>query len=116
MDVKGFYTEIGGNYKDALAIMMNDMLISRMLSKFINGDSVPQMISQYEQKDYRALFASAHSLKGVAGNLALSPLYELASIITEATRNSDDVNLDNEISKLKSTYEGIKASYTKYIG
>ena len=68
MDVKGFYTEIGGSYKDALAIMMNDMLISRMLAKFINGDSVPQMISQYEQKDYRALFASSHSLKGVAGN------------------------------------------------
>ena len=115
MNVKEFYTEIKGNYNDALAIMMNEMLIARMITKFISSNSIEQIVSFYENKDYRQLFAAAHSLKGVAGNLALTPLFELASFITEATRNSDDVNLDKEIQALKDVYNLIKEKYLLYI-
>ena len=115
MNVKQFYIDIGGNYNDALAIMMNDVLIARMLTKFINGNSCEEMVSLYEKRDYRALFAAAHSLNGVAGNLALTPLFELASFITEATRHSDDVTLDKEILNLKEKYELIKSKYQEYI-
>ena len=115
MNVKQFYIEINGNYDNAVAIMMNDALISRMLNKFMSNNSCENMVSLYEQKDYRSLFAASHTLKGVAGNLALTPLFELASTITEATRNSDDVNLDKEISELQKTYELIKEKYQQYI-
>lgn len=113
MNVKQFYLDIRGSYNDALSIMMNDTLIERMLSKFINNNSYEQMISCYENKDYRSLFGFAHSFKGVTGNLALTPLYEIASIITEATRNSDDVNIDKEIQILKTEYQLVKDSYLK---
>lgn len=115
MNVKQFYIDIGGNYNDALAIMMNDVLIARMLTKFINGNSCEEMVALYEKRDYRSLFTAAHSLKGVAGNLALTPLFELASFITEATRNSEDVNLDKEILELKEKYELIKSKYQEHI-
>ena len=115
MDVKEFYTNVKGNYQGALSIMMNDMFIARMLSKFMSSDAVNQLISLYEQKDYRGVFASAHSLKGVAGNLSLTPLYDIASTITEATRNSDDVDITKEILELKKIYELIKEQYQKYI-
>lgn len=115
MNVKQFYEDIQGNYTNALGIMMNDMLIAKMVTKFINGGYIEQLISLYEQKDYRALFAASHSLKGVAGNLALTPIFELASFITEATRNSDDVNLDKEIADLKDKYALIKDKYQQYI-
>ena len=115
MNVKQFYSDINGSYESALAIMINDALISRMLTKFVTSDSPLNMVSLYEQKDYRGLFAAAHSLKGVAGNLALTPLYELACTITEATRNSDDVNLDKEIEELKRVYILIKEKYSKHI-
>ena len=115
MDVKTFYAEINGSYNDALAIMMNDVLIARMLGKFINGNSIDQMIALYENKDFRGLFAAAHSLKGVAGNLALTPLFDLDSFITEATRNDDNVNLDKEIAELKNLNERLKENYSKYI-
>ena len=75
MNVKQFYIETNGSYENALAIMMNDALISRMLTKFIDNNIYEQIVNAYENKDYRALFAAAHSYKGVTGNLALTPLY-----------------------------------------
>ena len=49
MNVKQFYIDIGGNYNDALAIMMNDILIAKMLTKFINGNSCEEMVTLYEK-------------------------------------------------------------------
>ena len=115
MNIKQFYLETNGSYENALAIMMNDVLIAKMLGKFMANNLYDDIISLYEKKDYRALFAAAHSFKGVTGNLAITPLYELASMITEATRNSDDANLDKEIADLKVAYELVKKSYSKYI-
>ena len=115
MNVKQFYLDINGSYEDAIAIMMNEMLIAKMLGKFMANNAFDEIISDYEKKDYRSLFAAAHSYKGVTGNLALTPLYELSCIITEATRNSDNVNLDKEIAELKSVYSLIKEKYTEYI-
>ena len=115
MNVKQFYIDINGDYNKALSLMMNDILIAKLLGKFIVNNSCEQVISSYEKKDYRDVFAASHSLKGVAGNLALTPLFELASNITEATRNSDDVNLDKEIEELKNVYQLIKDNYSKNI-
>lgn len=115
MNVKQFYLDINGSYEDAIAIMMNEMLIAKMLGKFMANNAFDEIISDYEKKDYRSLFAAAHSYKGVTGNLALTPLYELSCIITEATRNSDNVNLDKEIAELKSVYSLIKEKYAEYI-
>ncbi len=115
MDVKQFYLESKGNYNDALARMMNDALIVRMISKFMNDNAVLKMVSLYESKDYRTLFSTAHTLKGVAGNLSLMPLFEIASTITEATRNEDGANLDKEIKELQETYKVIQEAYNKYL-
>ena len=115
MDVKQFYIDIKGDYNDAIKRMMNETLIAKMVNKFMSGDSVSQLISLYEKKDYRNLFSSAHTLKGVAGNLSLTPLFNIASIITEATRNSDDANLDKEIAELKEVFDLIQQAYKKYL-
>ena len=115
MDVKEFYKAIDGNYDNALSIMMNDSLIAKMITKFMNNNSLNEIISFYEQKDYRNLFLSAHAFKGVTGNLALTPLFELSSKITEATRNNDGANLDNEIEQLKKVYSLVELNYAEYI-
>ena len=52
--------------------------------------------------------AKIHSFKSVVGNLALTPLYEIASVITEATRSGEYVNIDNEINTLKEKYSSAK--------
>ena len=115
MDVKQFYQEINGSYQNALSIMINDALIARMLSKFINNNSCDAIISNYEKKDFRALFESAHALKGVAGNLALTPLYDIACVLSDATRNDDNPDIAKEIQQLKEIYSCIKENYAKYL-
>ena len=114
MDVKSFYEAVGGNYQSALAIMMNDMLIARMLSKFMDNNCCQAIIDAYDKKDYQTVFVNAHSLKGVVGNLALTPLFESASIITEATRNGATPNIDDEVNKLKERYSLIIENFKKF--
>ena len=104
MDVKQYYTLVQGNYDGAKSIMMNDQFIERMLGKFFDGNSYEEIIASYENKDFKSLFAQIHSFKGVVGNLSLTPLYDIASIITEATRGGEYVNIDNEINTLKEKY------------
>ena len=115
MNVKQFYLDTKSNYENALAIMMNDLFIEKMLTKFIDNNAYEQLISFYDKKDYSSLFAAAHTYKGVTGNLALTPLYEIASYITEATRHSDDVNLDDKIQELKDQYKLVKDKYYEYL-
>ena len=104
MDVKGFYDIVGGDYDAAKLIMMNDAFIERMLGKFFANNTYKDIIDNYEKKDFKAVFAAAHSFKGVVGNLALTPLFNLASTITEATRNQEAANIEKEISELKEKY------------
>lgn len=111
MNVKEFYKAINGNYESALLIMMNDAFIERMLAKFFTNNSYKEILSCYEKKDFKSLFAAIHSFKGVVGNLSLTPLYEIASAITEATRSLEVVNIDQDIDKLVSTYSFIEKEY-----
>ena len=114
MNVKEFYISINGDYQRALSIMMNDSLIERMITKFMSNNAYQDIVNAYENKDYASIFPLAHTFKGVAGNLALIELFEIASIITEATRNEATPNLDKEIETLKERYQRLENSYQKY--
>ena len=114
MTVKELYEKIHGNYQNALSMMMMDDFIKRMLTKFVQSNPASNLFKAYEDKDYQAVFAAAHSLKGVVGNLALTPLFEIASIITEATRNGATPNIDNEINTLKERYSLIEENFRKF--
>ena len=115
MNVKEFYLDTDGDYTKALSLMMNDILVAKLLGKFMANNPCEQIISSYEEKNYRDVFTGSHALKGVAGNLALTPLFNIASKITEATRNSDDVNLDEDIEELRRIYSLLKEKYQEYI-
>ena len=115
MDIKKFYLDTGSDYQAALSIMMNDMLIERMIKKFMENNAYQSIIDAYDVKDIKQVFALSHSLKGVAGNLALTKLFEIASELTEATRNKEEADIDNEISKLKSIYQNIVETYNSLL-
>lgn len=113
MNVKQFYADINGNYNAAISIMMNDALIERMLAKFMNDNAYNEIIAAYKNNDLERVFVLSHTFKGVTGNLALTPLYELACIITEATRNNPNADIANEIKKLEDVYSLVVACYQK---
>ena len=87
MTVQEFYTQIGGDYADALKRMMNDKLIKRMMTFFINDKSVQQLHEAIEENDQHKAFQAAHTMKGVAGNMSFAALYKSAVDLTEQLRD-----------------------------
>ena len=79
MNVKEFYNSIGGNYQSALAIMMNDVLIARMLTKFINGNSCEEMVSLYEKPGSRRCTCTSTSAGIVIKQLSVFILPKCAA-------------------------------------
>ena len=115
MDIKKFYEETGSNYQAAISIMMNDSLIERMIKKFMDKNSYQAIIEAYEANNIPEVFAQAHSFKGVTGNLSLTRLFEVASILTEATRGKEEANIDNEIARLKEEYQRVEKVYKELL-
>ena len=61
MNVQEFYAAIGGDYKTAVARMMNDDFIKRMLGKFQANNSFDALLTAYKAKDAKALFEAANT-------------------------------------------------------
>ena len=112
MDVKQFYETIGGNYAKALETMMNDAFIQRMLIKFLDSTTYTDLLKAADGKDVQGIFNVTHMLKGVAGNLSLTPLQFKAATVCEMTRNSlgFDPELDKELKELIALYQVINSN------
>lgn len=112
MDVKQFYDTIGGNYAKALETMMNDVFIQRMLIKFLDSTTHNDLVKAYNEKNIQGIFNVTHMLKGVAGNLSLTPLQFKAATICEKTRNLSDytLDIDNEVKELLAIYQFINSN------
>ena len=104
MNVKEFYSQIGGDYDRAIQMLMNDAFVLKLLKKFAEGNYYNELKKAHEENDVTHIFAITHTLKGVAGSLSLSPIYEKASAICEATRNKKDgVDVSKEMDDLIET-------------
>jgi HPt (histidine-containing phosphotransfer) domain-containing protein len=93
--------EFGANTKEGLdRCMNNEAFYLRLVDKAINDDSFIKLKDELENKNYDEAFKIAHSLKGVLGNLSLTPLYDLAVEITEYLRISKEIDYFELINKL----------------
>lgn len=69
--------KLGVNTDEALSRFMNNAgLYQRMLGKFITNAEKVQVLPFLEAGDLETAQTNAHTLKGVTGNLSLTPLYE----------------------------------------
>lgn len=71
------------------------------LVRMIPGDgNFDALKDSLEQRDLDKAFEAAHALKGVLGNLSLTPMYEKASEITELLRARKNVDYAPLLSEL----------------
>jgi HPt (histidine-containing phosphotransfer) domain-containing protein len=93
--------QFGANTKEGLdRCMNNEAFYLRLVDKAINDDSFIKLKNELENKNYDEAFKIAHSLKGVLGNLSLTPLYDLTVEITENLRNVAEIDYFELINKL----------------
>ncbi|HJJ47717.1 MAG TPA: Hpt domain-containing protein [Methanocorpusculum sp.] len=86
MNVKEFYTTIGGDYEGVLSRMMKDERIEKYLGKFLESPDYQSMHDAIDAKNYADAFRFTHNLKGIALNLGLTKFAAVSSDLCETMR------------------------------
>ena len=85
--------QFGCNTDDGLARCMgNEAFYFKLIGKVIDDKNFQALEDAVAAKDLDAAFDAAHSLKGVLGNLAITPIYEPVFEITELLRERKDID------------------------
>ena len=83
-------SELGVNIEDALQRFMNNSaLYERMLGKLVNNVKEIKVLPAIEEGDYSTACDNAHTLKGVMGNLSITPLYKGYTQIVNCLRDNN---------------------------
>ena len=82
--------ELGVDTNEAIARFMgNSGLYERMLKKFPKAVEDSPVLAYAQSEDYETATSNAHALKGVTGNLSLTPLYSRYTQIVDMYRESN---------------------------
>lgn len=93
--------QFGADTDEGLARCLgNEGLYLRLVGMIPNEKSFGQLQDALEAKDLDRAFEAAHSLKGVLGNLSLTPMYKVCSEMTELLRARTDTDYSQYISEL----------------
>ena len=95
----------GANVQEGLGrCMNNEAFFFQMVSMAVANDYFDTIGPALEKNDLVSAFEAAHALKGVVGNLALKPLYEPLSEMTDllrAKKEADYISLYRPIKELR---------------
>lgn len=94
MELKDFYTSVGGDYDTVLNRLPSVSLILRFGEKFLHDPSWDELHHAWKGNDVPAAFRAAHTLKGISANLGLDVLYKAASDLVEQLRITDTLPED----------------------
>ena len=102
--------EYGANVDEGLTRCLNkeDFYIM-LVNKAIEDTKLSKLESQLNEKDLDAAFETAHALKGMYANLALTPMVEPISEITELLRVRTDTEYTELLEKAKTQFEKLSA-------
>ena len=91
----------GANVDEAMKrCMNNEMFYIRLVTKALQDPSFEQLSEAVCAGDLDRGFELAHALKGVTGNLALTPLYDPICKITELLRSRTETDYTGYLSTI----------------
>ncbi len=100
---------LGVNTDEGLARCINNEQFYLMLvGKALNDDGVARLDAAIKSGNLDEGFEAAHSLKGVLGNLSLTPLYDAVVEITELLRARTQTDYAPYMEKILSLYHALK--------
>lgn len=78
---------LGVDVDDGLKRLMgNEKLYKRLLGSFVKMIATQGVDPDFDENNYTEVIEKAHSIKGTAGNLSLTPIYESYSEILSLLR------------------------------
>lgn len=87
MTVRELYTQLQGDYEDALQRFSTEDLIVRFVKRFSSDSSFRELLDAVECGNISLSFEAAHKMKGVAGTLSFTQLYRALHNLTEQLRS-----------------------------
>ena len=105
MTAKEFYETIGQNYEEVLERLAgSEALVLKFLKKFSTDKTYAALEEAMEAGEAEMIFRQAHTLKGVAANLGLKPLFEDTCVLVEITRNGGTEGIGEAFEKIKADW------------
>ena len=84
--------EYGADTKEGLArCMNNEAFYLRLIGMGLADPNFDKLGQAVSTKDAKAAFEAAHALKGIVGNLSLTPLYKPVVELTDLLRGREDM-------------------------
>lgn len=93
--------------------MGNDAIYQKFLGKFPADPNYANLGINIEAGAFEEAYKCAHALKGVVGNLGLTPIYEKVSELVEEMRNKTSEEVD--AARANALWQEIKVVYEKFI-
>ena len=91
----------GANTEEGLGRCMgNEALYLRLVATIPAEKNFDKLKTSIESNNLDEAFDAVHALKGVLGNLALTPMFDMAVKITEPLRNRPAMDYSGMVSEL----------------
>ena len=102
--------QYGANVDEGLQrCVNNEQLYLTLVNRFLDQNTFPDLKDAILAHDLEKAFHIAHSLKGVIGNLSLSPLYDVIYQMTELLRNRTEMDYSSYIQRYELSYSMLAA-------
>ncbi len=93
--------EFGADTKEGLARCLDDEeFYLELIPEALDRNRYEELEKLLQEKNIKGAFEAAHALKGVLGNLALTPIYDPTSEMTEFLRAGTDMDYTEYITKI----------------
>lgn len=100
----------GANVDEGLQrCVNNEQLYLTLVNRFLDQNTFPDLKAAILDHDLENAFHISHSLKGVIGNLSLSPLYDIIYQMTELLRNRTEMDYSDYIQRYEMSYSLLAA-------
>lgn len=107
--------ESGADVETTLKRFMgNEAIYQKFLGKFPNDPNYANLGKNLEEGAYVAAYECAHALKGVVGNLGLTPIFQRVSDLVEELRNKAPEEVNAE--RANALWQEVKTVYEQFIG
>ncbi len=93
--------------------MGNDAIYQKFLGKFPADPNYANLGSNIETGAFEEAYKCAHALKGVVGNLGLTPIFNKVSDLVEELRNKTSDEVD--AARANELWQEIRTVYEKFI-
>lgn len=110
MTIKEFYQMMDVDSEDIIARFATEERVKKYLGKLLEDKTFQNLTEAIQKADHEQAFFAVHTLKGVAANLDLKPLYQVCSQLTELLRSQkepDEAVCKALYAEIRTVYEHI---------